>query len=223
MGFHKKLLAGTNRITIDSSCRNLATSSALSRFIDAHDHWIVSCNKQANQQYQQQATQFSRRPGGAIEHASDAFWNCFSSEHPITLKMAATVRSPGARIAPIKSTLAHSHTRELQTSSKWRNTCIILLGRVSFSSFSFVRILREADSAFRFLSTDWIKSILDSVKISVNPLTVCSFSQQFVSMAPFEKVFRAKIGTIALLSGERVTIQNPFRDSSAPQAAKGPE
>src|SRR6266567_4511493 len=72
--------------------------------------------------------------------------------------MAATVRSPGARIAPIKSTLAHSHTRSLKTASKWRNTCIIPFGRVSIFSFSFGRILREAYSVFPFLSSDWIKS-----------------------------------------------------------------
>src|SRR5260370_23797911 len=74
--------------------------------------------------------------------------------------MAATVRSPGARIAPIKSTLAHSHTCSLKTASKWRNTCIIPFGRVSISSFSFGRILKEAYSAFPFLSSDWIKSTL---------------------------------------------------------------
>src|SRR5881392_1186873 len=72
--------------------------------------------------------------------------------------MAATVRSPGARIAPLKSTLAHSHTRSLKTASKWRNTCIIPFGRVSIFSFSFARILREAYSVFPFLSSDWIKS-----------------------------------------------------------------
>src|SRR6266516_722820 len=74
--------------------------------------------------------------------------------------MAATVRSPGARIAPIKSTLAHSHTRSLKTASKWRNTCIVPFGRVSIFSFSFGRILREAYSVFPFLSSDWIKSSL---------------------------------------------------------------
>src|SRR5438067_4471594 len=74
--------------------------------------------------------------------------------------MAATVRSPGARIAPIMSTLAHSHTRSLKTASKWRNTCIIPFGRVSIFSFSFARILREAYSVFPFLSSDWIKSTL---------------------------------------------------------------
>src|SRR5439155_26936323 len=137
IGFHKKLLARAHRITIDSSGSNLAASSALDRFIDAQDQWFVSWNKQAHQQLQQQATELSTRPGGTIEHASDAFWNCLSSEHPITLKMAATVRSPGARIAPITSTLAHSHTRSLKTVSKWRNTCIIPFGRVSIFSFSF--------------------------------------------------------------------------------------
>jgi len=135
IGFHKKLLARPNRITIDSSCGNLAASSTLYRFIDSHDQWPTAWKKQANQQPQQNATHLSTRPVGAIEDASDAFWNCFSFEHPITRKMAATVRSPGARIAPIKSTLAHSHTRSLKTTSKWRNTCIILLGNVSISSF----------------------------------------------------------------------------------------
>src|SRR5713226_6018092 len=72
--------------------------------------------------------------------------------------MEATVRSPGARIAPITSTLAHSHTRSLKTASNWRNTGIILFGRVSIFSFSFGRILREAYSVFPFLSSDWIKS-----------------------------------------------------------------
>src|SRR5207248_10019819 len=72
--------------------------------------------------------------------------------------MAATVRSPGASIAPISSTLAHSHTRSLKTASNWRNTCIILFGKVSISSCSFVSILKEAYSAFPFLSSDWIKS-----------------------------------------------------------------
>src|SRR6266487_4170847 len=79
--------------------------------------------------------------------------------------MAATVRSPGARIAPIKSTLAHSHTRSLKTASKWRNTCIIPFGRVSIFSFSFGRILREAYSVFPFLSSDWIKSSLAIAKV----------------------------------------------------------
>jgi len=85
--------------------------------------------------------------------------------------MAATVRSPGARSAPIKSTLAHSHTRELQTSSNWRNTCIIVFGRVSISSFSLIRILREAYSAFRFLSIDWIKSTRGATKETADGLS----------------------------------------------------
>src|ERR1700682_559777 len=122
IGFHKKLFARPNRITIDSSCSNLAASSSLDRFIDAQNHWLVSWNKQANQQPQQQATQLSTRPCRTIEHTMIVL-ELFFVRASITLKIAATVRSPGARIAPIKSTLAHSHTRSLKTVSNWRSTC----------------------------------------------------------------------------------------------------
>ncbi len=68
-GFHKKLLARPHRITIDASGGNLSASSTLYRFINAQNHWLVSWNKQAHQQHQQQATEFSTRPFGTIEHA----------------------------------------------------------------------------------------------------------------------------------------------------------
>jgi len=129
--------------------------------------WLPSSlNKQAHQQRQQQATEFSTRPCGAIEDTVIVL-NCFSSEHPITRKMAVTVRDPGARIAPIRSTLAHSHTRSLKTASNWRKTCIILLGSVCISSFPLVRFVREAYSAFRLLSSEWIKSTSSTTLISL--------------------------------------------------------
>jgi hypothetical protein len=68
VGFHKKLLAGTNWITIDSSCGNLATTASLDRFIDSHDQWLVSCKKQVDQHHQQAAAQVSRRPFGTIKY-----------------------------------------------------------------------------------------------------------------------------------------------------------
>jgi hypothetical protein len=72
MGFHQKLLAGTNRITIDTPCGNLAPSAALDGFVDAQDHWLLSWNKQTHQQPQQQATQFSTRPFGTTRARGDS-------------------------------------------------------------------------------------------------------------------------------------------------------
>src|SRR6266699_1430601 len=69
IGFHKKLLAGTNGITITPSGGNLSAASTLYRFINAQNHWLGSWNKQAHQQPQQQASEFSTRPFGTIEHA----------------------------------------------------------------------------------------------------------------------------------------------------------
>jgi hypothetical protein len=68
IGFHKKLFAGTNRITIDASCRNMATPTTLYRFVDPQDHWLLSCHKQMHQDDQQAATKLSRGPFGSIEH-----------------------------------------------------------------------------------------------------------------------------------------------------------
>src|SRR5579872_3766500 len=79
ISFHKKLLAGPNRITIDTPCGNLAVSSVLDGCVNAQD------------------------------------------------QMTRHVYNP--------------------------------VGRVSISSFSLVRILREASSAFRWLSTDWINPV----------------------------------------------------------------
>src|SRR6202035_1892282 len=61
--------ARTHGIAIDASCSNLAASPALDGFINAHDHWLISWNKQVDKQHQQQAAEFSTRPFGTIEHS----------------------------------------------------------------------------------------------------------------------------------------------------------
>ena len=71
-GFHKNLLARPNRITIDASGGNLSASSTLYRFINAQNQWLVSWNKQANQQPQQQATELSTRPFGTTRARDDS-------------------------------------------------------------------------------------------------------------------------------------------------------
>src|SRR5947209_6143355 len=172
IGFHKKLLARANRITIDTPCGNVAASSALDGFIDAQDHWLVSGNKQMNQQPQQSATELSTRPGGTIEHAMIVLEllivraSHHSQDGGNGSLSGSQDRSDHEHLGPFPHSFAQGRLKMAQHRYNpfWQSQHLFF--------FPLAEILREAYSAFRFLSTDWIKSTLYSRKKGMLELSI---------------------------------------------------
>jgi hypothetical protein len=66
--FDKEFFARTHRITIDAFGRDLGSTTALNRLVDAHHNGGVIGHKDLYQYVQEQAGEQSRRPLRSVEH-----------------------------------------------------------------------------------------------------------------------------------------------------------
>jgi len=133
-GLYEVAMRGTHRVAVDPLGSYLLPLAALQGLVDA---------------YNQRSSYRARRlPPGALaalgslpscsttQHGStlggsDGRWKFFCWSRPIAFKAEQlTVRFPGARIAPIKSTWTCRKTRSENSGAKGAKTRIISVGRV---------------------------------------------------------------------------------------------
>jgi hypothetical protein len=132
------MVAGAYRITVEAFGPGLLAPTSFQGFVYAQDEWPFR-NERLYEQSQQDAARLAARPAGTAEDPMVAMEALMLIQAPIARKVELSVRRPGGRMAPARSTWAFRQRRLENSGANGAKSRIIVVGRVCASITSFER------------------------------------------------------------------------------------